>query len=170
MSAFQAYLRRRGLKLTVQRSLIAKKVFSSPEHFSAEELFESLKRRGRRAISKATIYRTLALLEDSHLINSVDIERGGHGYEHAHVLGNERTEQLVCVSCYEVLHFEDPELLRYHERLRERLGYEIVSHSLKLFGRCPACLEKERATAPSPGYEADEARATAARRASSSPS
>ena len=49
---FQIYLRKTGLKLTAQRNAIARKVFGTRRHFSAEELIESL-RKGRRSVSKA---------------------------------------------------------------------------------------------------------------------
>ena len=76
-SVFSAFLKRRGLKLTDQRRHILARALAEPKHFSAEQLLTDLARSGEdRSISKATVYRTLALLVEAHLLDSLDFERG----------------------------------------------------------------------------------------------
>lgn len=138
IALFKAYLKERGLKLTAQRGIIAKKVFSTRRHFSAEELLQEL-RAERRAVSKATVYRTLALLQESDLLSSIDFERGYSFYEPTRLEGHERLEHIVCVECHKMIEFRDPELETFPARIAARLGFEALSHSYKIFGRCSEC-------------------------------
>ncbi|MFC1705980.1 Fur family transcriptional regulator [Planctomycetota bacterium] len=141
VAIFHEFLKRRGLKLTAQRSGIARKVFGTRQHFSAEELVEVL-RSEKRPISKATVYRTLALLEEAHLINSIDFQRGYKFYEHTHLTGHDHHEHIVCVECYRILEFRDPDLESIHERIGRTLGFKVISHTYKIFGLCPACQQR----------------------------
>lgn len=141
VAIFQAYLKQRGLKLTAQRNVIARKVLSTHRHFSAEELIEAL-RSERRATSKATVYRTLALLEEASLLNSIDFQQGYKFYEHTHLAGHDHHEHLMCVECQKILEFRDDELETFHERIAGRHGFQVVSHTYKIFGVCPECQKK----------------------------
>jgi Fur family ferric uptake transcriptional regulator len=143
IAIFQEFLKTRGLKLTSQRNNIARKVFGTHKHFSAEELLDEL-RRERRAISKATVYRTLALLEGSNLINSIDFQRGFKFYEHTPIIGHAHHEHVVCVECFKVVEFTDPELETFHERIGKKLGFRVVSHTYKIYGVCASCAAKGR--------------------------
>ncbi|MFN9025838.1 MAG: Fur family transcriptional regulator, partial [Akkermansiaceae bacterium] len=55
------FIRRKGLRRTTQREQIVSVVFSRDEHFTAEELFERV-RKVDSETSRATVYRTLGLL------------------------------------------------------------------------------------------------------------
>jgi len=135
---FRKHLRRRGLKLTSQRATVAREVFGTLQHFSAEELLDSLRQR-TRAISKATVYRTLLLLEEARLITSIDFQRGYKLYERTHLAGHEHHEHVLCLGCDKIVEFQDPELETFHERIAKRLGFRVVSHTYKIFGLCEAC-------------------------------
>jgi Fur family ferric uptake transcriptional regulator len=137
MAIFQDFLKSRGLKLTSQRSVLARKVFNTEKYFSAEELLED-SRREKRPISKATVYRTLALLEESTLINSIDFQRGHKFYEHARATGAP-LQHVVCVECLAVVEFAEPALEALHERVARRLGFRAVSYAYKIYGVCAAC-------------------------------
>jgi Fur family ferric uptake transcriptional regulator len=147
IAIFEEYLRKRGLKLTLQRSTLARKVFDTARHFSAEELLEELSREKKR-ISKATLYRTLALLEEANLITSIDFGRGFKFYEHAHAIGHEHHEHLVCIECFKIVEFMNPELETFHERIARSHGFRVLSHTYKIYGICSACAAKKAAPSP----------------------
>lgn len=138
IGVFTGYLKTKGLKLTQQRSIILHKVLSTHKHFAAEELLAALKRQ-HKGISKATVYRTLALLEEANLLNAIDFKFGYRMYEHTQLAGHEHHEHIVCVECAKVVEFADAELETFHDRIAEQFGFEVVSHTYKIFGLCPAC-------------------------------
>ena len=66
------FIRRKGLRRTGQRDLIIKSAFSKDEHFTAEELFDRV-RKSSNDISRATVYRTLGLLVEADLLREIDL-------------------------------------------------------------------------------------------------
>ena len=58
---FRDYLQTKELKFTPERQIILNHVFECHGHFEAEELLIDMRKNNKR-VSKATIYRTLALL------------------------------------------------------------------------------------------------------------
>lgn len=133
---FQSYLRTQGLKLTSQRGTILERVLSIRKHFSAEELFESL-RQDTHGISKATVYRTLALLVQAGLLDEHDFERGHKLYERAS--NRSHHDHLICVSCSRIVEFHNDEIEEIQEQVAREHDFEMVSHTHQIFGVCPRC-------------------------------
>lgn len=133
---FSTFLRGKQLKLTGQREAILKRVMRTRKHFSAEELFDALK--GEKAgISKATVYRTLALLVEAGILAEHDFERGHKLYEKAtHQCHH---DHLICVSCQRIIEFQNDEIERLQEEVARRFEFSIVSHTHQIFGRCARC-------------------------------
>ena len=72
---FEPALRKHGLKLTSPRRLIAERIFSSKTHFSADELVAWIQQ-GDAQASRATVYRTLHILEEEKIIEGHDFGGG----------------------------------------------------------------------------------------------
>ncbi len=136
LDTVEKYLREHDFKLTNQRRRIIETVFSSHDHFTADDLHDILRDKGE-SISKATIYRTLSLLCESGLVESRDFGRGQLYYEH--VLGHEHHDHLICVACGKVVEFRNADLEKLQEKISKARGFRIESHSLRIFGRCKAC-------------------------------
>lgn len=132
----ERYMRKMGFRWTNQRSLVTRAVFDSHDHFSAEELLEVC-RRMDRDVSRATVYRTLAMLEDAGFVEGLDTGDGGRKFEH--VLGHRHHDHMVCNRCGMIIEFFDEELERRQELAAGKHGFTIQSHSLKLFGLCQDC-------------------------------
>ncbi len=146
-SVFSAFLKRRGLKLTEQRRFILERALAEPKHFSAEQLLADLKRQDS-SISKATVYRTLALLVESHLLDSVDFERGYKLYERA--LGHMHHDHLICTECGRIVEFHDEAIEKAQHAVAAHHKFEVSWHTHKLYGICAAC-KKKGATADGHG-------------------
>ena len=139
-SVFSAFLKRRGLKLTEQRRSILARALSEPKHFSAEQLLAGLKGKDS-SISKATVYRTLALLVESHLLETVDFERGYKLYERA--LGHMHHDHLICTGCGKIVEFHDEDIERAQQAVAEQYSFEVTWHTHKLYGLCGSCRKKD---------------------------
>jgi Fur family transcriptional regulator, ferric uptake regulator len=132
----EAHLRRSGFRWTTQRSLIVRTALGSHEHFTAEELL-ALCRRVDPKVSRATVYRTLAVLETSGFVEGLDTGDGGRRFEH--VLGHEHHDHMVCRVCAAIFEFRDDELERRQEAAARKLGFRIERHSLRIHGLCRDC-------------------------------
>ena len=140
----ERHLRRKGYRWTSQRRRIAEVVFGTHEHFSAEELLDMC-RKVDSQVSRATVYRTLAVLEAAGFVEGLEVGDGGKRFEH--VLGHEHHDHMICRNCGKIVEFVDPELERLKAAVADRHGFELVSHELKLWVECRdnTCADRSRA-------------------------
>ncbi len=119
--------------MTGQRRVIGRVLSEATDHPDVEELY-------RRAasldphISIATVYRTVRLLEEKGILERRDFGGGRARYEPSE---HGRHYHLVDVDSGKVVEFEDAEHRRLMEAIAKRLGFELVSYRLELFGRKP---------------------------------
>ncbi len=149
-SRFEQYLRTKKLKLTGQRDLIFEQAFSTHQHFTADALHSWLKEGGGAAVSRATVYRTLRLLEDGGFIESLDTGRGELVYEH--VLGHTHHDHLVCIDCGKIEEFRNEQIERLQEEAADSRGFTLVHHTLRLEGYCRSCSRKRGGEAKRAGH------------------
>ncbi len=120
----------KGLRMTEQRRLIARVLSESDDHPDVEELY-------RRAViidphvSLATVYRTVRLFEEAHILERHDFRDGRARYEE---VPEEHHDHLVNVKTGEVVEFQNEEIEELQRRIAERLGYRLVDHELVLYG------------------------------------
>ncbi|MBK8977509.1 MAG: transcriptional repressor [Planctomycetes bacterium] len=138
LETVERYMRERGHRWTNQRRLIADVAFGTHEHFTADELLDMC-RRVDSQVSRATVYRTLAMLEEAGFVEGLDTGENGRRFEH--VLGHEHHDHMLCQDCGRIVEFADPELERLKEAVAAQHGFRLVSHTLKLVVACqnPDC-------------------------------
>ncbi len=132
---FSQFLEDKDLKLTSQRRTILHQAMRDG-HFSAEDLLRFSKKEDP-TVSKATVYRTLALLKESNVLEEQDFGDGKKLYERAQ--GRKHHDHLVCVKCGIIIEFENDAIERLQDSEAKKLQFKIVYHSLKLFGFCQSC-------------------------------
>lgn len=137
----EAALRKGGCRWTSQRSLIVRAALATHEHFTADQLLAQCRRQDPR-VSRATVYRTLAVLERHGFVAGLDAGDGGRRFEH--VLGHEHHDHMVCAACGRIFEFRDDELERRQEAAARRIGFRIERHSLRILGTCRDCLRSRR--------------------------
>ena len=129
----------RGLKMTGQRRVIARVLSETGDHPDVEELYRRAAALDSR-ISIATVYRTVRLLEEKGILERRDFGGGRARYEPS---GHGHHHHLIDVESGRVIEFEDAEHERVLAAIAARLGFDLVSHRLELFGR-----RRETASAP----------------------
>ena len=140
---FKEYLTARKLKFTVERQAILDRVFENHKHFEADELLVDLRLNDMK-ISKATIYRTLALLVKSGLLREVIFgERHAH-YEH--VYGHEHHDHLVCNNCGKIIEFTEHRIEKLQDEVCRKNKFKTDSHRLQIQGLCEDCWEQNEKT------------------------
>ena len=107
LQVVEEHMRKKGYRWTSQRALIARAALTSHEHFSAEELLDMC-RKIDRDVSRATVYRTLSMLEEAGFVEGLDTGDGGRKFEH--VLGHQHHDHMICTVCGAILEFFDPQL------------------------------------------------------------
>lgn len=144
---FKALLRTNGLKVTNQRIAILEVLSDRPgEHLTAEEIYDYVKK-DYPDIGLATVYRTIQLLSELHLIDKLNLGDGYVRYE----IGSRSQEEhshhhhhLICLECGNIYAFQDDLLENLEERIKETLGFEVADHEVKLYGRCKDCINHSK--------------------------
>ena len=135
-----AYLKEGGFRVTKPREVIVRAAISFTEPFHAEDLLAEA-RRVDKLISLATIYRTLPMMLDSHLIREVELNREHRYYE----LNREQSPasfHIVCADCQQVIQVQD-ECITLRERfLANNLGFSPLKLTVRIEATCLDLREK----------------------------
>jgi Fur family ferric uptake transcriptional regulator len=129
-------LYRAGYRLTAPRRSLAGLIADQDGHFTAAGLVEAARAR-RLGIGRATVFRTLEVLEELGAVERLDLPSGEHAYvgcEPAH------HHHVVCSRCGRTDEVDDAGLRAVVGDVARRTGYRVDDHRLELFGLCPACL------------------------------
>jgi len=133
---FQTYLSEQGLRVTNQRLAIFDAAFAQKEHFTAEQLLDHA-RRIDDSVSRATVYRTLPIMTESHLLREVDIGSGEKFYLPA-TTGGSQVAQVVCVDCDKISEISAPFMEWYGSTVSLKLGLKPISQRLQVSAQCIA--------------------------------
>ncbi|MEZ6016536.1 MAG: Fur family transcriptional regulator [Planctomycetota bacterium] len=136
---FEDYLRQQNLRMTPQRRQVFDKAFETHDHFSAETMYEWLKAESGAAVSRATVYRTLDVLQKGGFIEAVET---GNGVVYEHILGHEHHDHMVCTVCGGIEEFRDEEIEALQRKNAEAKGFMMTGHMLRLSGICGACVQR----------------------------
>lgn len=127
-----------GYRRTAPRRKLAGLIAGHAGHFTADDLLAESRRR-RLGVTRATIFRSLDVLADLGVVERLDLPTGGHAFvacEPAH------HHHIVCSSCGRSTGVSDHGLEAVAESIGRETGYEVETHRLELFGRCPDCRRK----------------------------
>lgn len=119
--------------MTGQRRVIARVLSESADHPDVEELYRRAAALDPR-ISIATVYRTVRLLEERGILERRDFGGGRARYE-ATDTEQGHHHHLIDIETGRVIEFSDAEHERVLQAIAARLGFDLVSHRLELFGR-----------------------------------
>lgn len=110
---------------------ILEEVEARHDHFSVEELHDSLKASGKK-VSRATLYRNLDSLKEAGILAEVDL--GNRHVQYEHVLGHGRHFHIICEETGEVVEDTSPEIEKILEAMARKHGLEFCHFKLQIFG------------------------------------
>ncbi len=124
------------MKCTPARLSIFKEVYSSSEHFDADEIYFRLRSEKKR-VSRATVYRTLDLLVENGFVSKVNVGMSQVHFENT--LAQAHHEHLVCTQCGKIIEFNNKLLEEEQNRICKEYGFLPTKHNLIVFGLCDKC-------------------------------
>ena len=120
-----------GFRSTAPRRAVLTAIEEATGPFTVEELLEEVP-----SVGRATVFRTVKLLQELDLVCRVPLEDGGVRYQ---LSEGGHHHHLVCRNCGSVTEFADLEIdARINEQARAH-GFALQGHSLELYGLCREC-------------------------------
>tara|TARA_X000000368_G_C22626398_1_gene534564 strand:+ start:98 stop:514 length:417 start_codon:yes stop_codon:yes gene_type:complete len=122
--------KKKGVRLTEQRKVIAQVMASSSDHPDVDELHKRINKLDSK-ISIATVYRTVKLFEEAGVVSKHDFKGGKARYEKA---PEEHHDHLIDINSGEIIEFVDEDIELLQKKVADKLGYTLVDHRLELYG------------------------------------
>jgi len=133
---FKKYIKKHKLRFTKQREVILKAFLEKGGHLGIDELYYQL-RRQHHNLGYTTVYRTLKLLNEAHVVSEVNFSGRRRRYERQ--LSTSHHDHFVCLKCNKVIEFFDPVIEKRQAELCRKRKFKSQSHKLEIFGLCKEC-------------------------------
>jgi len=134
---FKTLLKTNKLKFTRQREMILKALFKNDGHHSPEDIHQMINKKNPDIkVGIATVYRTLSLLEEAGLADSISFGKDGKIYE----LGlKQHHDHLICTDCGAIIEFVDDIIEAKQEEIARKHNFKMTGHTMKIVGLCEKC-------------------------------
>jgi len=130
IASIEERCKKKGVKLTDQRKLVAQIMTNSHDHPNVDELYKRVSKIDSK-ISIATIYRTVKLFEEAGILTKHDFRGEKARYEE---LPDSHHDHLIDVQSGEIVEFVNEEIEKLQKTVAEKLGYQLIDHRLELYG------------------------------------
>lgn len=133
-AVFRRYLKSQDLKYTPERADILNAIIERDDVFEIETLLTDMRRRGYRG-SKATVYRTIKLLQDAGIITQALFDAKQSHYQL--IYGRQPRDSMVCMKTGQHLEFASDELINLRDRICREHGWEPMGHRFQIYAMSP---------------------------------
>jgi len=142
-SNFENRLKDNSLKLTGPRQMILNVLADHrTRHLTADEIHRLLLEKDEKA-GIATVYRTLSLLEKLEFVNGIYLDDGCIRYQLMDSSEKHEHHHLICEKCGQIIDMPDDLLDQLEKQVKEKYGFQVRNHKVKLYGICCECDEKK---------------------------
>jgi Fur family ferric uptake transcriptional regulator len=132
---YKALLRRKGLRLTLQRELILDALAAGDGHHTPEEIYRRVHAKAP-VVNRATVYRTLEMLLELGLATTAHGTDNQLLYELADQTPH---HHLVCQRCGHVAEIGHEQIAPMFDALEQEFSFQVRTDHLMLFGLCREC-------------------------------
>ena len=134
------YLQANGHRKTPERYAILETIYSIKGHFDIDMLYNYMSKEGQFRVSRATLYNTIVLLVDAHLVIK---HQFGNSSQYERAYKNETHHHMICTECGKVTEFQNEVLKEAIDNTKLK-RFTASHYSLYIYGICSSCMRAKR--------------------------
>lgn len=128
-------LKTTGVRITPQRHAILEYLIDSMIHPTADDIYKALADKFPN-MSVATVYNNLRVFREVGLVK--ELTYGDSASRFDFVTGDHY--HMICEECGKIVDFHYPGLDEVEQLASHVTGFEVNSHRLEVYGKCPSCV------------------------------
>ncbi len=143
-------LKSSGVRITPQRHAILEYLVISDTHPTADEIYKALEHKFPN-MSVATVYNNLRVFKKTGLVKELTFGDASSRFD----FSTHRHYHVICSECGKIVDFFYPALDEVESLAAQVTGFKVDHHRLEIYGVCPECQAKQKASdLSSPEHEA----------------